>query len=274
MLLANGVRWRDRLLFIGLGAVFERTWPQRLGILPARVVSAMAPMTDQVETLATFRPTVLACYPSAARALAAELLRQRLSAPPIRLIFSSGEMLNEHTSDLITRVFRVAPLSTYATLEIGNIGWQCRPGGAFHTGDDAVIVEIVRDGAPAPDGATGEVVVTALTRRDMPFIRYRTGDLARRVPRSCDCRHAFGRIELVGGRISEVLILPDGSTRSALAATASVHRVPGILHFQLRQDRADTLRVLRFLSSFARASSRRPVGSIALSSRRSQSRSD
>jgi phenylacetate-CoA ligase len=244
VLLENGVRWRDRLLFIGLTAVFEDRWPQRLGVLPARVLSVRAPIEDQVQTLMAFRPTVLACYPSAARALAAAVLRARLDVPPLRRIFTSGETLDDHTADLARRVFGVRPLSTYACLEVGNIGWQCRPGGAFHTGDDLVIVEIVRDGAPVADGEVGELVVTALMRRDMPFIRYRTGDLARAARRSCSCRHAFGQIELAGGRVSEVFVLPDGTTRSALQATAAVHQVPGILQFQLRQDHADQLRVL------------------------------
>lgn len=244
VLLANGVRWRDRLLFIGLSAVFEGRWLQRFGLLPARVLSALTPLERQLETLLTFRPTVLACYPSTARALAAALLRGRVNVHPPRLIFTSGEMLDQHTADVVTRVFGVPPLSTYACLEVGNIGWQCRPGGAFHTGDDVVIAEILRDGAPVREGEVGELTVTALARRDMPFIRYRTGDLARLVPRSCSCRHAFGQIELVGGRVSEVLVIPDGSTRSALEVTASVHSAPGVLHFQLQQDRADQLRIL------------------------------
>jgi len=244
VLLSNGVRWRDRLLFIGLNAVFEGRWLQRLGLLPARVLSALTPIEVQVETLRTFRPTVLACYPSSARALAAALLRSRADVPPIRLIFTSGETLDQHTADVVTRVFGVSPQSTYGCLEVGNLGWQCGPEGPFHTGDDVVILEILREGTPVQAGQVGEVVVTSLVRRDMPFIRYSTGDLARPVPRSCACRHAFGQIEPVGGRVSEVLVLPDGSLRSALSVTACVHRVPGVLHFQLQQDRVDHLRIL------------------------------
>ncbi|MGH2453336.1 MAG: phenylacetate--CoA ligase family protein [bacterium] len=242
-----GMTWRDRLLSLGRLAYLVDTWPQRLGLLPTVILSPLAPLPRQLEVLSRFRPTVLAAYPSGVRALATAVLEGRMPRPRPRLLFTGGEHTDEATRGLLERAFGVPPLSLYGMLEVARIGWQCRPGSPFHTSDDYLILEIVRDGRPVREGEVGELVVTHLTKTDMPWIRYRTGDLVRRVPRACGCTHALGQIDLVGGRVSEVLLLPDGTLRSALRVTSTIHRVTGILQYQLRQEEVGAV-VLRVVA--------------------------
>jgi phenylacetate-CoA ligase len=243
----NGLRWRDRLLYICHVFHFAGTLPQRLGLLPTRVVSSLAPIENQLDALRSFRPTAVLVWPSAARALSVAMLERGVVLPSVRLAFTVSEMLDAPTARLIQQAFGVAPLSLYGCLEVARIGWQCRPGGPFHLGDDVLIAEVVRDGVPVPEGEAGELVVTSLVGGEMPLIRYRVGDLARRVARSCGCRHGFSQIELAGGRVSELLVLPDGSVRAPLEITAYLHQQAGIEQFQLRQERLDRV-VIRIVA--------------------------
>ena len=70
----------------------------------------------------------------------------------------------------------------YGTTEMGlGGGVQCSARRGYHFREADLFVEIVepRSGEPVPEGVTGEIVFTTLTRTGMPLIRYRTGDLSR-----------------------------------------------------------------------------------------------
>jgi phenylacetate-CoA ligase len=59
-------------------------------------------------------------------------------------------------------------------------------------------------GRVLPDGETGELVFTSLTKEAMPVIRYRTRDLTRLLPATA---RAMRRIERVKGRSDDMLII-------------------------------------------------------------------
>ena len=238
-----GLRWTDRLVSIGEIFYARGTPVQRLGLLQTEVLHPLEPFERQIELLRAFRPTVLVIHPSAARALGLALLERNIILPPVRLVFTTSELLDRPTADLIGHVFGTAPRSVYGMSEVGRLGWQCRPGGLHHLSDDFVIAEVVQGEKRVPDGETGELVITNLIYRDMPYIRYRTGDLVRKVPRACTCTHSFGQIELIGGRVSELLVMPDGTVRPPLFITSHIHQIPGIVQYQLRQEHVETVTI-------------------------------
>ncbi len=49
-------------------------------------------------------------------------------------------------------------------------------------------------GCVLPDGATGELVLTSLTKEALPVIRYRTRDIARLLPPTSRSMRRIGRI--------------------------------------------------------------------------------
>jgi phenylacetate-CoA ligase len=61
----------------------------------------------------------------------------------------------------------------------------------MHLSEDEFIAEILDpvSGEPVADGATGELVVTALGRTGFPVIRYRTGDVVERNAEPCGSGH-------------------------------------------------------------------------------------
>jgi phenylacetate-CoA ligase len=75
--------------------------------------------------------------------------------------------------------------------EVGSFGYPCDGCGGMHLREDEFIAEILdpETGAPVPDGATGELVVTALARTGFPVIRYRTGDVVERHAEPCGNNH-------------------------------------------------------------------------------------
>jgi phenylacetate-CoA ligase len=59
-------------------------------------------------------------------------------------------------------------------------------------------------GEVLPDGASGELVLTSLTRQAMPVIRYRTRDITRLLPGTA---RPMRRIEKITGRTDDMIIL-------------------------------------------------------------------
>jgi phenylacetate-CoA ligase len=75
--------------------------------------------------------------------------------------------------------------------EVGSFGYPCDGCGGMHLREDEFIAEILdpESGEPVADGATGELVVTALGRTGFPVIRYRTGDVVERHAEPCGSGH-------------------------------------------------------------------------------------
>jgi len=91
----------------------------------------------------------------------------------------------------------------YGMTETGLCGAVgCTEPGGYHLWESGLYYEIIDSGTllPVPDGTCGEIVVTTLTDRGMPFIRYRTGDRSRVLPGKCPCGSILRRIERVQAR--------------------------------------------------------------------------
>lgn len=71
-----------------------------------------------------------------------------------------------------------------------------------HLRENHILAEVIDPdtGAPLPDGQPGELVLTTLDRRAMPFLRYRTGDMGILLPGPCPCGSFIRRILPWGGR--------------------------------------------------------------------------
>jgi phenylacetate-CoA ligase len=101
-------------------------------------------------------------------------------------------------------------VQTYASHEFPFMGWECPVSHELHTCDDAVILEVLRDGRPAGEGEDGEVVVTNLHAYAMPLIRYRLADVITRGADQCPCGQPFSTIRAVQGRMLDYFSLPGG----------------------------------------------------------------
>jgi phenylacetate-CoA ligase len=116
----------------------------------------------------------------------------------------------------------------------------------LHIWEDHFYPEIVDPdtGKALPDGETGELVFTSLTKEAMPVIRYRTRDLTRLLPGTA---RTMRRMEKVTGRSDDMMIV-RGVNVFPTQIEELVLRTPGLSgHYQVvltREERLDQMEVL------------------------------
>ena len=207
-----------------------------------RRISVFRQPEEIAAALAAFEPMEIYALPSAlldvARACSAGAPRVRA-----RRIVTSGELLTAAARHAITAAFG-GPLSDiYGTSETKEIAWECSAG-SRHINADVVHVEILgENGALAPPGTEGEIVVTVLVNRAMPLIRYRTGDRGALLDGRCACGRESPLLGVVSGREADVLELTDGSTISPYMLTMALEAIAGLAQYQVVQAERDLLHV-------------------------------
>jgi phenylacetate-coenzyme A ligase PaaK-like adenylate-forming protein len=145
----------------------------------------------------------------------------------------------DYVPDAVVREIRSAwdcpVFNHYGMTEMGlGGGVDCRALAGYHLREADLYFEIVNpiDGRPVPDGETGEVVFTTLTRTGMPLIRYRTGDLARFVTGPCPCGTILRRLGHVRGRIEAMVEIGDGLKLDSSDLSETLYAVPGLVDYR------------------------------------------
>jgi phenylacetate-CoA ligase len=116
----------------------------------------------------------------------------------------------------------------------------------LHVWEDHFYPEIIdpQTGAVLPDGKSGEIVFTSLTKEGMPVIRYRTRDLTRLQPGTA---RSMRRMEKVTGRSDDMMIV-RGVNVFPTQIEEQLLRCPGLApHYQIELRREQRLDVLRLL---------------------------
>jgi phenylacetate-CoA ligase len=192
------------------------------------------PMETLIGQMASFRPDVLSGLPSAL--LEVGMLLDRATAEHVRLVFTTGELLLPHTLQILQRAYgRCRAFDVFGCSETKEIAWECLEGG-LHVNADVVLVEILDSaGRSLPEGREGDIVVTLLVNRAMPFLRYRMGDRGRLGTSECVCGRATPMLDVLSGRESETLVLAGGRRLSPLVITTEMKAIPGIHRYQVVQ---------------------------------------
>lgn len=243
--LVSGMRTSDRVAaFVGgrQGAPGNR-WRERLGFFPRREISSWLEPRQWVDILRSWRPQVISGYVMTLRLLADFLDDGGITDVRPRLLFHSSALLDDASRALFTRVFGCRVVDIYGSEEAGCIAWECRTCSGYHLAADMLVVEVLKDGRPAQPGEQGEIVVTNLQARAMPFIRYRQGDVvtvSRNRPR-CGC--AFPLIANIEGRIDDFIVLRNGRRMSPHPLYHCLDPVPGIRQWRIDQETAGTMRL-------------------------------
>ena len=152
---------------------------------------------------------ILCCTPSYALAIADHV------ADPAALRLRAGlfgaEPWTEALRASIESALRLRALDIYGLSEVmgPGVSSQCLESEGLHVNEDHFLVEVVNSstGERVPDGETGELVFTTLTKEAMPFLRYRTGDLASLTREPCPCGRTLARMSRVLGRTDDMLVI-------------------------------------------------------------------
>ncbi|HMN20714.1 MAG TPA: phenylacetate--CoA ligase family protein [Ottowia sp.] len=222
----------------------------------SRTFSLLQPIDALVEGLNTFRPTVLATYPTAAAMLADEAEAGRLHIRP-RCVLTGGETLSDAVRQRVGTVFDAPVRGSYGTSEFLPIAWECSHG-RLHVNADWVFLEPVDEQhrPVLPGERSHSVLLTNLANWVQPLIRYDLGDRILVHPERCACGSALPTVD-VHGRSDDVMRVPSeraGETVSLLPLSLCtvMEEECGVFDFQLRQHRPDTL-VLRLPQTGAAA---------------------
>lgn len=164
-----------------------------------------------VEKIKDFRPRVLWGFTSALTGLADYIRRSKLDMNSWRpdLTISWAAPLYEHEKALLASVFNCAQTNIYGSREVGHIAFLC-PSGSLHINQEDLLVESERNDTEGSSERPGEIIVTALDRAPMPFIRYRMGDIGDVAPGNCPCGRSLLVIKNFLGRTGEVFFTKDG----------------------------------------------------------------
>ena len=86
---------------------------------------------------------------------------------------------------------------------------ECRCQQGMHVFEDHFYPEIINPetGEVLPDGETGELVLTTLSKYAMPMIRYRTRDITKIIAEPCECGRTIRRIARISSRSDDMFII-------------------------------------------------------------------
>lgn len=128
----------------------------------------------------------------------------------LRYIEMSGEMLDQGLRNELEDTFHCGVADQYGAYEVNSIAYDCREGN-LHCMEENVIVEILdRKGNPVEDGIEGDIYITSLQNRTMPFIRYKIGDRGYISKKSCNCGRKGRVLFLTQTRTTEWVITGSG----------------------------------------------------------------
>jgi phenylacetate-CoA ligase len=132
----------------------------------------------------------------------------------------------------------------YGAREFGIIAQECTAHAGLHVISENVLVEVVRHGRPVPEGQPGDVLVTDLVNRCVPFLRYRLGDTAALVREPCACGRSLPRLVGLAGRPAGAAVGTDGQLVPAVFFADLFQELEfAVAGYQVTQDRAGHLTV-------------------------------
>jgi len=126
------------------------------------------------------------------------------------------------------------------------IAGECLHRCGMHIFEDHFIAEIINPetGEVLPPGATGELVLTSITKEAFPMLRYRTRDITRLDFTPCTCGRTHVRMAKTMGRSDDMLII-KGVNVFPTQIEEVLFQVEGCEpHYQLVIDREGTMDTL------------------------------
>ena len=230
----------------GLGAHYGA---ERLGCTVVPISGGMTPR--QVQLIRDFQPAIIMVTPSYMLALIDEFERQGVDPRTcsLRIGIFGAEPWTEAMRGEIEQRLDMHAVDIYGLSEVmgPGVSQECvETKDGLHVWEDHFYPEVIDpvSGEVLPDGETGELVFTSLTKQALPIIRYRTRDLTRLLPGTA--RPAFRRMEKVTGRSDDMIILRGVNVFPTQLEELVVGTGGLSPHFQLilgRDGRLDTLTV-------------------------------
>lgn len=205
-----------------------------------------------IDMMIDFGATGLMCTPSYLMHIAEVIEEQGLRDQiKLKATLNGAEPWTENMRKQIEERLGIDAHDIYGLSEImgPGVAADCHCHKGLHIYEDHFFPEIVdpKTLQPVPDGVTGELVITTLTKEGIPMIRYRTKDLTSITHEPCECGRTTARISRFTGRSDDMLII-RGVNVFPSQVEAALLTVDGITpNYQIIVDRVnhqDTLAIL------------------------------
>ena len=182
-----------------------------------KIGCAVIPMSSgntklQIQNMVDFGATVLCCTPSYAMHLGEEVNRAGLK-DKLKLKYGifGAEPWTESMRAEIEKSLGLKACDIYGLTEVigPGVACECSEKAGMHIWEDHFLAEIIDPdtGEVLPEGSTGELVFTSLTKQAFPVIRYRTRDICRLEYAPCKCGRTHLRMCKPQGRSDDMLII-------------------------------------------------------------------
>ncbi len=166
----------------------------------------------QIQTMIDFKATAICCTPSYAMYLAEEIeklgVKDKLS---LKVGVFGAEPWSESMRKEIENKLGIKAYDIYGLSEIlgPGVACECQYQCGMHVWEDNFIPEIIDPETleVLPEGSTGELVFTTITKEGFPIIRYRTRDICSLIYEPCKCGRTHIRMNKPSGRSDDMLII-------------------------------------------------------------------
>jgi len=168
----------------------------------------------QITLMEDFGATVLTCTPSYALVLA-ETARESgvdfRARMKVRVGIFGAEPWTEEMRQEVQERMNLEAFDVYGLTEIigPGVSIECPEHNGLHIPEDHFLAQLVDPDTdePLPDGSTGELILTTLTKQAMPMLRYRTRDRVMLTREKCACGRTMARMSKVQGRTDDMLVV-------------------------------------------------------------------
>jgi phenylacetate-CoA ligase len=193
----------------------------------------------QVMLIKDFGAAVLCATPSYALNIAEVVARAGIEATALPLRFGAfgAEPWSEPMRRALETRLGIKAIDVYGLSEIlgPGVAAECAAQDGLHGWEDHFLFEIINPDTlkPLPTGATGELVITTLTKEALPMVRYRTRDITRLTDAPCSCGRTHLRLMRITGRDDDMLIIRGVNVYPSQVEAALVG-CPGLApHYQI-----------------------------------------
>jgi phenylacetate-CoA ligase len=239
----NGLRFEDKKVTIWSIPNFppRKYWFQHLRIMQREFICLYNKNRDPIEYLQRANPGIISSQPSILKLLALEVKRREIIEIRPRVIFSTSELLEQETRELIESTFKAEIFEYYGSQEFGCIAWECSKHRGYHLNIDTMVVEFIKDGKRVAPGERGELICTSLHSYTMPFIRYKIGDIGIYSDERCPCGRELPLMNKLEGRENDFIKLPNGEVFAPTTFSIIIRGIKGIKQYRVVQEKIDKL---------------------------------
>ncbi|HTZ19220.1 MAG TPA: phenylacetate--CoA ligase [Dissulfurispiraceae bacterium] len=165
----------------------------------------------QVKLMQDFKTTALICTPTFALSIADTInaLGINVNALSLKYGLFGAEPWSESVRQQLQDKLKIMATDNYGLSEVmgPGVAGECPERNGLHINEDHFLVEVVDPETlePVPEGKTGELVITTLTKEAFPVVRFRTRDLTMLVNGPCPCGRTFVKMGKVMGRTDDMI---------------------------------------------------------------------